>query len=383
MFSIQEYTAFDEPRKSYPAVLNIYYEAPYTNCKTKTTRCVALCWNMMVFFVSKFSQCETIVLCLMSLRSTHSCHHHPDTPINSLPSIPIFLRNQIPTTEPTPTRNTKFATLTSPMAVRLQDLLQATQLLHPNKVKDQTCPVCYEDYLQDPSREFPRKLPCGHIIGTECLLLWVSSKTGATSIDCPWCTKTIVHSVNALSFWALASTYVSTGIERISEWILGAAGAVDRYFDRHSIFLLMFDVVLAFLGIHYESFLVQHAFAWLWAKTLRVFFRHRPCREAAALVLGLHVAVILGGNFFPVSDWYLGNTVRYFFVQNLIFVFRHNTRTLMEVGCIGVLLGLGLYLTEMDKSMVGRAIVGECIWQVFACLEAYLLLLPHWRFVFD
>ena len=268
------------------------------------------------------------------------------------------------------------------MANRLQDLLQATQLLRPNEVKDQTCPVCYEDYLQRTSREFPRKLPCGHIIGTECLLLWASSKSGATSIDCPWCTKTIVHPVDALSLWALAFAYVGTGIERILEWILGAAHALDRYFDKHSIFLLMFDVVFAFLAIHYGKLLVQIPFAWLWSKTLRIFLDHRPRREAVACVLVLHVMVLLVGNFVYVSDWYLGNTMRWFFLHNLVFMCRNNTRILVEVGCALLLLGLGLYLTEMDKSMVRRAIAVECFWQFIACLEAYLHLQPPWRFFF-
>lgn len=43
------------------------------------------------------------------------------------------------------------------MAVHLMALLEKTKLLHPNEVEDQTCPICYEDYLKDNSQELPRK----------------------------------------------------------------------------------------------------------------------------------------------------------------------------------------------------------------------------------
>ena len=79
------------------------------------------------------------------------------------------------------------------MAVDLKALLEGTQVLHPHEVEDKTCPVCLEDYLQGPSRELPRKLPCGHLIGTECLSVWASSQNRVASTKCPWCRQRIIN----------------------------------------------------------------------------------------------------------------------------------------------------------------------------------------------
>lgn len=83
------------------------------------------------------------------------------------------------------------------MAVDLKALLKKTKLLQPNEVEDQTCHVCCDDYLKDLSQELPRRLPCGHIIGTECLLQWASSQAHATAINCPWCMRPIIKSMPA------------------------------------------------------------------------------------------------------------------------------------------------------------------------------------------
>ena len=81
------------------------------------------------------------------------------------------------------------------MAVNLKALLEKTKLLHPTEVEDKTCPVCLEDYLQGPSRELPRKLPCGHFIGSECLSVWATSQTHVTFTRCPWCRQQIIKPV--------------------------------------------------------------------------------------------------------------------------------------------------------------------------------------------
>ena len=79
------------------------------------------------------------------------------------------------------------------MAVNLKALLEKTQLLHPTEVEDKACIVCSEDYLQGPSREWPRKLPCGHLIGSECLSVLASAQTRVTSTKCPWCRQRIIN----------------------------------------------------------------------------------------------------------------------------------------------------------------------------------------------
>lgn len=81
------------------------------------------------------------------------------------------------------------------MAGNLKALLKKTQLLHPTEVEDKACIVCLEDYLQGPSREWPRKLPCGHLIGSECLCVWASSHTRVTSTKCPWSSQRIISPV--------------------------------------------------------------------------------------------------------------------------------------------------------------------------------------------
>lgn len=143
------------------------------------------------------------------------------------------------------------------MAVHLKALLQRTQVLHPNEVEDQTCAVCLHDYLQDSSRELPRRLPCGHLIGTECLFLWASSHPNATSIDCPWCRRPIIHSINARYLRTAISAYAEAALQQVVVHLGRAFGAVGRGFtDSGWSWVSLAIVVLS--GRYFNS-----SFAWL------------------------------------------------------------------------------------------------------------------------
>lgn len=149
------------------------------------------------------------------------------------------------------------------MAVNLKALLETTQLLHPNEVEDQTCPICYDDFLQDQSREFPRKLPCGHIIGTECLLLLASAQRGTTSIKCPWCTKPIIDSLGAEQIIADIISYAETAVDQAIEQIENWAAAMDLVFDEQKLEVVVATILLVVLGAYFDTDL-----AWLPLHTL-------------------------------------------------------------------------------------------------------------------
>lgn len=56
---------------------------------------------------------------------------------------------------------------------------------------DLKCPICREKYREGESDEMPLELPCGHVIGRECLLAWLStfadSRAGGHKGSCPTC----------------------------------------------------------------------------------------------------------------------------------------------------------------------------------------------------
>ncbi len=164
------------------------------------------------------------------------------------------------------------------MAVHLKALLEKTQLLQPREVEDKTCHICYEDYLQGSSREFPRKLPCGHIIGTECLLLWASSQTHATSVNCPWCMDPIIHSVDAQYLQTVISAYVEAKVEQVVQHIAArvarAAKAVDRALTESRSRLLALAIVLYLLGVSFDNFFAWFPFQFLYV-CIRDAIRHR------------------------------------------------------------------------------------------------------------
>ena len=149
------------------------------------------------------------------------------------------------------------------MAVTLKPLLAKTQLLHPNEVQDQTCPICFDDYLQDQSREFPRKLPCGHIIGTECLLHWASAQNGTAAIRCPRCTKQIIDPPGAKQTLAVVVSLAETMAEQAEARIAREFAAIDLAFEEQQMKVLVTTILLVVLGAYFDS-----AFAWFLLRML-------------------------------------------------------------------------------------------------------------------
>ncbi len=175
------------------------------------------------------------------------------------------------------------------MAVPLKTLLNKTQLLHPDEIEDKTCPVCLEDYLQDHSREFPRKLPCGHLIGTECLLSWASSQAHAASINCPWCTRAIIHTADERCLRKAAIAYVRVVFRRFAERIQGVHDVLHR---QHWSVLVFADIVSSLGWRYFESYVVLFPFVWMGVHA-RVAIEHRlessPRFGIVLMVLGFCV----------------------------------------------------------------------------------------------
>lgn len=47
------------------------------------------------------------------------------------------------------------------------------------------CHICWTDYEGE---DYPVKLPCGHVFGKECILVWARGTTPSGSYNgCPWC----------------------------------------------------------------------------------------------------------------------------------------------------------------------------------------------------
>lgn len=176
--------------------------------------------------------------------------------------------------------------------INLKALLDTTQLLQPTEVEDKSCSVCLENYLQGTSPELPRKLPCGHLIGTECLLTWASSHSRAISIRCPWCRKRIVHAADhavkkqcpAMVVWA----YVKAVFQHLVMNIRIIISAVDRALMERLV------ILLAVLG-----FLLKNWLPWLFAVALFMCIIANEHRLTAHQYLGI-LSLVLGfcvGNF--------------------------------------------------------------------------------------
>lgn len=149
------------------------------------------------------------------------------------------------------------------MAVHIKALLEATELLLPNEVENRTCLICYEDYLCDPSREYPRKLSCGHVIGTECLLLWASSQTHATSTNCPWCRRRIVDPIYTQGLHAKVFAYAEAALQLFAAQIERAVIAVDRVHSEWPWSSLHLAVVLNMVGQYFGTCIARLPFAVL------------------------------------------------------------------------------------------------------------------------
>lgn len=178
------------------------------------------------------------------------------------------------------------------MAVHLMALLEKTKLLHPNEVEDQTCPICYEDYLKDNSQELPRKLPCGHTIGTECLLIYASLKSRATSIDCPWCKQRIVSSINAQFLKTVLLANANAALQQINTHFARGFSVFERVVTERPAHLLVTNLCLVTPVVYFNNPIAWFPFTCLTeCTTLCMLLRpaNHPRLGMVSLVLGFYV----------------------------------------------------------------------------------------------
>ena len=56
------------------------------------------------------------------------------------------------------------------------------------------CSICNDAFLTGSSPEMPMKLPCGHILGSQCLLKWLSPLSSSGNNTCPFCRVAVLES---------------------------------------------------------------------------------------------------------------------------------------------------------------------------------------------
>lgn len=54
------------------------------------------------------------------------------------------------------------------------------------------CDICHESYTTDGENAI--RLPCGHILGSECISLWILPTTGQGQNTCPFCRRSLYQS---------------------------------------------------------------------------------------------------------------------------------------------------------------------------------------------
>lgn len=259
------------------------------------------------------------------------------------------------------------------MAVHLKALLEKTQILHPSEVEDKTCPVCLEDYLQNPSKEFPRKLPCGHFIGTECLLLWASSQTHATSINCPWCMRPIVHPIDAQYLQTVISAYVEAGVEQLAAKIAAkserAITAVDRALLEHRLELLSLAIVLALPRMYFDTIYALIPLRMLLMCVELAIERNLDRHPRHGMVL-MGLGLCLGSVYETRLGHFLIRCGRSPFKAAITGAYSNHTRLVLGVALV-------VFLAQAAwKHSATDIIAAEALWHFFGCSLHYYL--PAW-----
>lgn len=87
-----------------------------------------------------------------------------------------------------------------PSDILLEDLLNASTLpsLDSLPPDSRTCPICADDFSTEPTFEAPIRLPCGHIYGIACIMMWLCpppqpSSNVTINNNCPHCRRTILE----------------------------------------------------------------------------------------------------------------------------------------------------------------------------------------------
>lgn len=248
------------------------------------------------------------------------------------------------------------------MAVDPQTLLEKTQIINLSETEDKTCPICYEDYLEKSSSELPRKLPCGHILGTECLLLWASSRAKTSSVNCPICTKPIVYATGVHYVLHATSEYVEEVLVRA--WSQGARlyTAVDKTLGSRPFFMLILTVTPGIPGLYFEN-----VFTWLPPITLSLFIsastrnrlathRYRDLRKlllVVAFLVGTFLDTSIAGVIFFHAIFAFTSMLQKHYVQ-------HDTTVVI----LAIFAGLAL---EDARYPIWRMIVDAVEWCIVDC----------------
>ena len=98
--------------------------------------------------------------------------------------------------------------------------------------EDQRCPICMEDYDTTPSAhgivECAIKLPCSHVVGSECIRTWVSASDDGRGgkNTCPLCRHVLFEAPRSIAEHLIIHSVLTNGCEDICA-LLGLSGNPD------------------------------------------------------------------------------------------------------------------------------------------------------------
>ena len=253
------------------------------------------------------------------------------------------------------------------MAFDPKTLLEKTQIINLSETEDETCPICYEDYLENSSSELPRKLPCGHTLSTECLLLWASSRANTSSVNCPICTKPIVYATGVQYIRYATLEYAEEVYVRAWIQVARLYAAVDRTLGLRPFFMIFLTAISGIPHLYFEHVLTSIPLAilvlFMSASTKNRLATHRY-RDLSKLLLivafrvGTFLNFDLGRHIFCHAVFPFQSTLRKLYVQHDSTIF---------VLTLGVVVALG-----DTRSSIGRMVVDAVKHCVFDC-ETYAL----------
>ena len=254
------------------------------------------------------------------------------------------------------------------MAVDPKTLLEKTQIINLSETEDKTCPICYEDYLENSSSELPRKLPCGHTLGTECLLLWASSRANTSSVNCPICTKPIAYATGLQYIGYATLEYAEEALVRFFSQIARLYTAVDKTLGSRPFFMIFLMVISATPSLYFKNNLALVPCAILYVfmsgSTKNRLASHRY-RDLSKLLL---IVAFLVGAFL---DTGLGRLIFY----HAVFPFRSTLKNIyVQHDITIVVLTLGVVVALEDtRHAIGRMVLDAVEHCVVDCeLEALM-----------
>lgn len=80
----------------------------------------------------------------------------------------------------------------------IQSFLHGLQRFELEELTEKDCPICLNEYGSDCPDDTPTKLPCGHILGADCLYTWLISGRNT----CPQCRHQIFFRPAPLEFFS-------------------------------------------------------------------------------------------------------------------------------------------------------------------------------------